>query len=62
MKEFYYRKGLQNTLHNIDLYCQRINNNGRYSFNHWIAFLGDNPFGFLMTSKIEGPSNADNKK
>jgi RimJ/RimL family protein N-acetyltransferase len=55
VKEFYYGDGLQNTLDNIDLYCQGINNNGDYSFDRWVAFIEDKPFGFLMTSTIEGP-------
>ena len=62
VKEFFYGHGLQSTLHNLELYCQGINNNGQYSFDHWIAFIGDDPFGFLMTSLVEGPFNADNKK
>lgn len=40
VQEFYYGDGLQNTLKNLDLYCQGINNNGDYSFDHWIAFIG----------------------
>lgn len=62
VKEFYYGAGLQNTLKNLELYCQGINNNGKYSFEHWIAFLGDDPFGFLMTSLLEGTGNPDNAK
>ncbi len=60
VKEFYYGEGLQNTLDNIQLYCQGINNNGRYAFEHWIAFLEDEPFGFLITSLINGPYDANN--
>ena len=60
VKEFYYGEGLQNTLHNLELYCQGINNNGKYSFDHWIAFLGDDPFGFLMTSPLEKANNPNN--
>jgi len=55
VKEFYYGDGLQNTLRNLELYCQGVNNNGEYSFDHWIAYMGDEPFGFLMTSPVEGP-------
>lgn len=62
VKEYYYGEGLQNTLHNLDLYCQGINNNGRYSFDHWIACMGDEPFGFLMTSPLENASNPNNAK
>lgn len=53
--EFFYGDGLQNTLNNLDLYCQGINHNGRYEFNDWIAFNEDVPFGFLITSIVEGP-------
>ena len=62
VKEFYYGDGLQCTINNLELYCQGINNNGKYCFDHWIAFLGDDPFGFLMTSPLEGTSNPDNAK
>ncbi len=53
VKEFYYGEGLQNTLNNLELYCQGINHNGKYAFDYWIACLGDEPFGFLMTSLFE---------
>jgi len=55
VKEFYYGEGLQNTLRNLELYCQGINNNDRYRFDHWLAFHDEIPFGFLMTSPITGP-------
>ena len=55
VKEFYYGDGLQNTLCNLELYCQGINNNRSYSFGHWIAFYDEVPFGFLMTSPVVGP-------
>lgn len=55
VKEYYYGEGLQNTLRNLDLYYQGINNNGRYTFDHWIAFYNETPFGFLMTSPVAGP-------
>lgn len=55
VKEFYYGDGLQNTLDNINLYCQGINHNGDYSFDHWVAFIDNKSFGFLMTGTIEGP-------
>lgn len=55
VKKHYYGQGLQNTLRNIELYCQGINNNGHYSFDHWIAFYDGTPFAFLMTSPITGP-------
>ena len=57
VKAFYYGDGLQNTLRNIDLYCKGIKDNGRYTFDHWIAFYDSKPFGFLMTSPIIGPHN-----
>ncbi len=60
VKKYYYGQGLQNTLHNIELYCQGINNNGHYTFDHWIAFYDKIPFGFLMTSPITGPYNQTN--
>lgn len=55
VKAFYCGEGLQNTLNNIELYIQGINNNGRYSFDHWVALMNGEPFGFLMTSLVEGP-------
>jgi aminoglycoside 6'-N-acetyltransferase len=59
VQEFFYGYGLTNTLNNIDLFCDGINTNGSYSFEHWIAYLNDEPFGFLITSLIEGPYNKD---
>ena len=56
--QFFYGDGLQNTLNNIDLYCQGINHNGRYAFDHWVAWCDGTPFGFLMTSPIAGPYDA----
>lgn len=55
VKQYYYGEGLQNTLNNIELSLKGINNNGKYTFYHWIAYINDEPFGFLMTSPIEGP-------
>lgn len=57
VRKFYHGEGLKNTLHNLDLYCQGINNNGSYSFDHWVAFDNETPIGFLMTSPITGPYN-----
>lgn len=57
VNEFYYGEGLQNTLHNLNLYCQGINDNGLYTFDHWIAFYDEVPFGFLITSSVTGPYN-----
>ena len=62
VKEFYYGEGLQNTLKNLELYCQGINNNGKYSFDHWIAYLDDSPLGFLMTSPVEPSENDEMNK
>lgn len=59
VRQFYYGDGLQNTLDNIALYCEGKNNNGKYSFDHWIALLDYKPFGFLMTSPITGPYDAN---
>ena len=55
VREFYYGKGLENTLKNLELYCQGINHNGRYSFEHWIGFIDDEPFAFLMTTPVTRP-------
>lgn len=64
VREFYYDDGLKNTLRNLDLYCSGINDNGSYTFDHWIAFYDNIPFAFLMTSAITGPydPNADYNK
>lgn len=59
VKEFYYGQGLVNTFKNLDLFVSGIRNNGEYSFEHWIAYIGCRPFGFLMTSLVEGPYNPD---
>ncbi|QBS12896.1 GNAT family N-acetyltransferase [Legionella geestiana] len=53
IREFYYGDGLQNTLNNLELYCQGIRHNGRYAFDHWIAFFDKEPLGFLMTSPVD---------
>lgn len=55
VKEFFYGDGLKNTLRNLDLFCQGINNNGSYTFHHWIAFYDNTPFAFIMTSPVNGP-------
>ena len=55
VKEFYYGEGLENTLRNLELYCKGINNNGSYSFEHWIASYNKVPFAFLMISPVTGP-------
>ncbi len=53
--EFYYGDGLKNTMQNIELYCDGINDNGSYTFEHWLAFLNAKPYGFLMTTPVTGP-------
>ncbi|WP_116964162.1 GNAT family N-acetyltransferase [Fastidiosibacter lacustris] len=55
VQEFYYGDGLKNTLNNLELYCQGVNDNGSYTFNQWVAFCNDKPFGFLITTFINGP-------
>lgn len=55
VSEFYYGEGLKNTLKNLALSTQGKNNNGRYTFYHWIGFYEGMPFAFLMTSPITGP-------
>lgn len=57
VNEFFYGDGLKNTLNNIDLYMNGQNNNGKYSFDLWVALIDNKPFGFLMTSPIEGPND-----
>lgn len=57
VKEFYYGEGLERTLKNLGLFVQGICHNGEYSFEHWIAYLQDVPFGFLMTSRVDGPQD-----
>ena len=54
VKEFFYGDGVQNTLRNLDLFCQGINDNGSYTFHHWVAFYKDVPFAFIMTSPVAG--------
>lgn len=55
VKEFFYGDGVKNTLRNLDLFCQGINNNGSYTFHHWIALYENTPFAFIMTSPVDGP-------
>lgn len=57
IRQFFYGEGLKNTLKNLDFFSQGITNNGSYSFEHWIAYLDQEPLGFLMTSPIDGPFN-----
>lgn len=53
--KYFYGDGLKNTLSNLDLFCKGTNNNGSYTFYHWIAFYDDTPFAFIMTSPVDGP-------
>lgn len=55
VQEWFYGEGLENTLENLRLFILGFKNNGKYSFEHWIAYINDEPFGFLMTSLVEGP-------
>lgn len=55
VQEFYYGEGLQSTLRNLELYCNGIHHNERYSFEHWIGLHDGTPFAFLMTTPIVGP-------
>ena len=59
IKKFYYGQGLENTIRNLDLFIKGIKHNGEYSFELWISYIGDKPFGFLMTSLVEGPYKYD---
>ncbi|WP_347251865.1 GNAT family N-acetyltransferase [Legionella sp.] len=58
VKPYFYDEGLANTLNNLRLFVNGKNHNGRYSFEHWIAFFQNQPFAFLMTSRIDGPYDA----
>lgn len=55
VKPFFYGEGLENTLRNLALSVKGIKNNGRYSFEHLVACIDGQPFGFLITSEVEGP-------
>lgn len=55
VKPFFYGQGLKSTLRNLSLFIKGVQNNGDYSFEHWIACIDDYPFAFLMTSEVEGP-------
>ncbi len=59
VKAFFYADGLKSTLNNLDLFCEGIDNNGRYTFYHWIAFYDDIPFAFIMTSPLKGPYDSE---
>ena len=51
VREFFYGQGLQNTLNNIDKYCDGL----PCYFDQWIGFIDDQPFSFLITCEIQGP-------
>ena len=55
VNEYFYGEGLENTLNSLDAFIKGEKN----LFEHWIAYIGEEPFGFLMTSRIKGPYNAD---
>lgn len=55
VQPYFYGEGLENTCKNLDLFVNGIKTNGLYRFEHWIACIDDKPFGFLMTSYIDGP-------
>ncbi|MCH9630269.1 MAG: hypothetical protein S4CHLAM37_02630 [Chlamydiia bacterium] len=58
IKPYFYGDGLKNTLNNLHLFVNGIDHNDDYRFEHFVAFLDGKPFGFLMTSPIDGPFNA----
>ena len=55
VQQFFYGQGLENTLKMLDLFVDGINHNDNYCFHLWIAYIENKPFGFLMTSIVEGP-------
>jgi len=57
IKEYFYGQGLINTINNINLFCEGVNTNGRYTFDHWVATHNSTPFAFLMTTPVSGPYN-----
>lgn len=59
VQPYFYGEGLQNTLRNLDLFANGMTRCETYSFEHWIGYLDEKPFAFLMTSRIEGPYNPD---
>lgn len=48
VKKFFHTQGLMNTLCDLNKYV----NTKKSDCEHWIAFLDDNPFGYLITSHI----------
>ena len=59
VRKHFYGEGLENTQRKLHMFINGIKNNGEYSFEHWIAYIGNQPFGFLMTSYVEGPHDPD---
>jgi len=55
VKEYFYGQGLENTLRSLDDFVNGTENNEDVSWEHWIAYLSDKPFGYLMTSPVKGP-------
>ena len=50
--EWFYGQGLENTLQHLDAFL-----NGSAEGQYWLAYDGDRPFAFLITSKVEKPTN-----
>lgn len=59
VQPYFYGEGLKNTLKNLEFFVNGIKTNGSYRFEHWIAYIDEIPFGFLMTSRIDGPYNSN---
>ncbi|PCI93975.1 GNAT family N-acetyltransferase [Candidatus Aerophobetes bacterium] len=59
IKPYFYGDGLKNTLKNLELFVNGIDRNDDYSFKHFVAFCDGKPFGFIMTSPIDGPHSPD---
>ena len=55
VKEFFYGKGLENTLKDLSLFVGKSHPSENSFFDHWIAYIEDQPLGYLMTSSIAGP-------
>lgn len=59
IRPYFFGIGLENTIKNLRLSVQGINSNGHYTFEHWLALAGNQAFGFLITSRIDGPFDKD---
>ena len=55
VKKFFYGKGLENTLKDLSLFVDKSSMKENSFFDHWIAYIEDQPLGYLMTSSISGP-------